>query len=499
MLLCVRIRLLVAATAVLLLWSPLGPSIYADTAVTSNTGQAKANSAGANATQSAKGQGNAAKGQPKATASTTTNQKAGATVKSTKGNAGKSNVQNVTVEKTASTGQKAATQKGTADGGNVKPKGQTATNKKESPKNVAANSKAGGPSGVKAQPERKKPAPVMSVAETLNTFPDVIGDAGVDEEMHEVEEALYPDESSPAPETATVESSGISQDEVNANDGAAEPEPQFIEESKVVETKGMNKDDHDDFDFNIHFPESDEYKRREYIPPPAKPSSSYKDIPEVEKLSTGPVDSLDRIDMEDFGDSDYFYDEWNEKMEGFHPSAVLSFDIGPKGTETFYENVRSVGALLRGMYYTLSKAEELKVRLTIKSPSGEILFDKEGAEGIYAFDAKVTGIYTFEIYNSNWMTSTGVTFAAGNDEYSLLTSDHIRDTESRLEDLKNNVESVYAQFKYIWLHNHRQMRASRDAQTKLLLYSVLQLIVVGVCSMICVTYVKKIVSHKRIL
>ncbi|GFE53636.1 histone acetyltransferase TAF1 250 [Babesia ovis] len=238
------------------------------------------------------------------------------------------------------------------------------------------------------------------------------------------------------------------------------------------------------------------------VVPPVKRSEDpiIEDLPDIDNpLSAGPEDSLDRFDdFGDFGD-DSFYDEWSEKMADFHPSAVLSFDIAPKGSDSFFENVRNTGTLLRGMYYTLSKTEELNIHLVIKSPSGEVVYEKETPEGIYAFEAKVPGVYTLEFSNPNWMTPTGVTLAAGSDEHSVLKSEHIRNTESRLKDLKGHVDSVYAQFKYIWLHNHRQMRASRDAQTKLLLYSVIQLLVVGVCSLICVSYVKRIVSHKRIL
>ncbi|GBE59805.1 histone acetyltransferase TAF1 250 [Babesia ovata] len=216
---------------------------------------------------------------------------------------------------------------------------------------------------------------------------------------------------------------------------------------------------------------------------------------------TGPEDSLDRedydMDDDDFGDS--FYEEWHEKMENFHPSSMLSMDVAPKSSEIFYENVRNSGTLLRGMFYTLSKIEELKVRLTIKSPSGDIMYTKEAPDGIYSFEAKVTGVYEFEFHNPHWLTSVGLTISAGSDEHSVLESKHIKNTQSRLEQLKNNVDSIYAQFKYLWLHNHRQMRASRDTQFRLLLYSLVQFMVVGVCSAICVTYVKKIVSHKRLL
>ncbi|CDR95938.1 hypothetical protein, conserved [Babesia bigemina] len=239
------------------------------------------------------------------------------------------------------------------------------------------------------------------------------------------------------------------------------------------------------------------------LPPPhfEEPIAHDEPFDEVPRSS----DSLDRSDYEmdddddddDFADS--FYEEWHEKMENFHPSAMLSMDIAPKAIEIFYENVRNTGTLLRGMFYTLSKMEELKVRVTIKSPSGDVMYTKEAPDGIYSFEAKVTGVYEFEFHNPHWLTAVGVTISAGSDEHSVLESKHIKNTQSRLDQLKNNVDSIYAQFKYLWLHNHRQMRASRDTQFRLLLYSLVQFMVVTVCSAICVTYVKKIVSHKRLL
>lgn len=212
----------------------------------------------------------------------------------------------------------------------------------------------------------------------------------------------------------------------------------------------------------------------------------------------GPDDVLDRNDTYD-DEIDPFYEEWNRKMQGFHPSSLLSLDIAPKSSELFYENIKNPGTLVRGMYYTLSKEEELLVKLVIKSPSGETVYSKESSDGIFSFEAKHSGVYEFEFYNSNWVTPAGVTIAAGSEEHSVLQSRHIKNTQSRLEDLKTNVDSIYAQFKYLWLHNHRQMRISRDAQRNLLIYSVVQLFIVGLCSFICITYVKKIVSHKRIL
>lgn len=83
----------------------------------------------------------------------------------------------------------------------------------------------------------------------------------------------------------------------------------------------------------------------------------------------GPDDVLDRNDTYD-DEIDPFYEEWNRKMQGFHPSSLLSLDIAPKSSELFYENIKNPGTLVRGMYYTLSKEEELLVKLVIKSPSG---------------------------------------------------------------------------------------------------------------------------------
>ncbi|KAK1442166.1 hypothetical protein BgAZ_401960 [Babesia gibsoni] len=212
----------------------------------------------------------------------------------------------------------------------------------------------------------------------------------------------------------------------------------------------------------------------------------------------GPDDTLDRDESED-DETDPFYEEWNEKMQGFHPNSMLSFDIAPKSSEIFYENIKNSGTLMRGMYYTLSKEEDLLIRLSIKSPAGEMLYVKESSDGIFSFEAKQPGVYEFEFYNSHWVTPVGLTIAVGSEEYSVLKSRHIRNTQSRLSDLKTNVDSIYAQFKYLWLHNHRQMRISRDTQHHLLVYSAIQLAVVGLCSFICISYVKKIVSHKRIL
>lgn len=218
----------------------------------------------------------------------------------------------------------------------------------------------------------------------------------------------------------------------------------------------------------------------------------------VAAIPIGPDDALERDESDD-EEVDAFYEEWNRKMQGFHPNSMLSFDIAPKSSEMFYENIKNTGTLMRGMYYTLSKEEDLAIRVTIKSPTGEVVYSKEYADGIFSFEAKNPGVYEFEFYNPHWVTPVGVTLAVGSEEHSVLKSKHIKNTQSRLSELKTNVDSIYAQFKYLWLHNHRQMRISRDAQRQLLIYSVVQLGIVGLCSLTCVTYVKKIVSHKRIL
>ncbi|GIX66286.1 transmembrane emp24 domain-containing protein, putative [Babesia caballi] len=205
--------------------------------------------------------------------------------------------------------------------------------------------------------------------------------------------------------------------------------------------------------------------------------------------AAGPEDSLQRPateDEEDDGFMDSFFDEWTEKMEGFHPSAVLSLDIAPKASEFFYEHVRKAGTLLRGMFYTLSRDEDINVRLVIRTPSGDSVYQREAGDGIYAFEAKVPGVYQFEFSNSHWMTPVGLTVQAGSDEHSVLRSAHVQGTKSRLGELKSHVDSVYAQYKFLWLRNLRSIRAAHEAQLNLLLYALVQFIVVALCSVLCV-------------
>ncbi|KAK2197304.1 bifunctional GOLD domain/Transmembrane emp24 domain-containing protein [Babesia duncani] len=213
----------------------------------------------------------------------------------------------------------------------------------------------------------------------------------------------------------------------------------------------------------------------------------------------GPMDSLDLHELEDEDDNDPFFLEWHEKMQMFHPKNILSFDIGPKTSEVFYETVKKEQVKIRGMFFTLSKDEEMNIVLMIKSPSGEILYKKDAADGIFSIDVKHPGEYEFHISNGNWLTPVGVTLAVGLDTHSVLQSKHLQNTNQRLQKLKDNVDSVYAQFKHIWIHNNRQMQVSRQAQRNLLIYALVQFLVITTCSLMCIVYVKRLVSNKRML
>ncbi|AFZ80265.1 uncharacterized protein BEWA_031180 [Theileria equi strain WA] len=213
----------------------------------------------------------------------------------------------------------------------------------------------------------------------------------------------------------------------------------------------------------------------------------------------GPEDALEREEMMEDEEEIPFYSEWHEKMGGFHPKSLLSMNVPPKSTELFYENVKKAPTTIRGTFYTLSKEEYLTVEFSVKSPSGQVLYTTVGSEGIFSVEATMPGIYELALSNTNWVTSVAVTLAVGTDDHSVLQSKHIANTSNRIKSLEENIDSIYSQFRYLWLHNHRQMNATKLAEKHLLMYAIGQFVIIFVCSITSVWYVKRIVSNKRIL
>ncbi|KEG01366.1 hypothetical protein YYE_03956 [Plasmodium vinckei vinckei] len=190
---------------------------------------------------------------------------------------------------------------------------------------------------------------------------------------------------------------------------------------------------------------------------------------------------------------------WNENMKYFEPSTMLTFEIPGNSEEYLLEDIQELNTYFRGLFYLNNELDDSKVLFIISDPDGEIVYKREATDGIFYFHTTKLGVYTITIKNTKWVEKKMVTVAIGLGERPSLSSDHLKDFSSYIEQITLEAKILKNEIKYLSSKHIAHIEKMEQITNKAFLYCFLKLFVLIVLSFFTIYYVKNLVSNKRVL
>lgn len=193
-------------------------------------------------------------------------------------------------------------------------------------------------------------------------------------------------------------------------------------------------------------------------------------------------------------------EEWDRHMEGFLPELLLTFPLGPRTDEYFYEDVTTPPVLMRGSFFASSKEETSSVDFQVTNPHGDVIYERYGeAEGLFHFLAIKKGTYTFIISNHKWMQHKMVTFAVGKGNETTLQAEHLDTVESHVGVIEKNLQDIQTESTYLWIRQKSHMKTVESIHRRVFWFCVVEFLILVGLSYFQVHYIKSLLSSKHSL
>eukprot|EP01054_Gregarina_sp_Poly1_P004094 Gregarina_sp_Poly_1__4093@NODE_2245_length_2417_cov_121_274468_g1441_i0_p1_GENE_NODE_2245_length_2417_cov_121_274468_g1441_i0NODE_2245_length_2417_cov_121_274468_g1441_i0_p1_ORF_typecomplete_len362_score55_71EMP24_GP25L/PF01105_24/1_6e07_NODE_2245_length_2417_cov_121_274468_g1441_i01401225 len=94
--------------------------------------------------------------------------------------------------------------------------------------------------------------------------------------------------------------------------------------------------------------------------------------------------------------------QWEAMMADFVPDMIVTFKLSGGSTEHFHQEVGPEATLIRGGFFESMTENGAAVSFTVISPSGKVAYTSKAGEGIFKFETKEPGQYTFAVHNAGW-------------------------------------------------------------------------------------------------
>ena len=205
--------------------------------------------------------------------------------------------------------------------------------------------------------------------------------------------------------------------------------------------------------------------------------------------------------LEDKEENEKLNREWEEKMSDFTPSDMITFEIGPRGTEELFEVIDFLPSLVRGAFF-VSSQESKDLTVVINAPDESELYRADRKkEGIFYFDASQRGMHHFRFTNHKFVEKLQVTVAVhtGNCTDEPLDKSHITPVEAGILELVKGVKDFQMEQQFAQLRQESHYKTVYSANRNLFWFSLLECVgVLGVSSW-QVYYIKKILDHRRLI
>ena len=193
--------------------------------------------------------------------------------------------------------------------------------------------------------------------------------------------------------------------------------------------------------------------------------------------------------------------EWEDQMKDFTPSDLVTFELGPRNQEDFWEVIETVPSRVRGAFF-VSSQETRDIDLTILGPDGAVAYrSTRRKEGIFYFDATERGQYMFMFANNKFVEKVQITFAMHTGESSTapLDKEHITPVEGGLLEVVKGIKDFQMEQQFAQLRQESHYKTVQNANRNLFWFSILECLGIIAVSTWQVYYIKKIMDHRRMI
>ncbi|KAL8272000.1 hypothetical protein Esti_004124 [Eimeria stiedai] len=188
-------------------------------------------------------------------------------------------------------------------------------------------------------------------------------------------------------------------------------------------------------------------------------------------------------------------EEWEKHMQNFIPEMLVTFSLGARSDEYFYEAVESDNVFLRGGFFVGGEEGDSAVDFSITDPDGDVIYKKSRSEGLFYFTAKKRGTYSFIL----WMASKTVTFAIGRGAETALLPKHLNNAQEMAEQLERQLKDIQAESSYLWIRQRSLNDAAQGFLQRLSWLSGIEFLMLIGTAAFHARYIVGLVSDKRIL
>lgn len=192
--------------------------------------------------------------------------------------------------------------------------------------------------------------------------------------------------------------------------------------------------------------------------------------------------------------------EWDEKMQGFVPEDMVTFEIPARSTEEFYEVIDIVPSILRGAWFLASENTK-DIDFKVQDPLKNIVFEKKGKkEVIFQIEAKRQGIYLFTFESRKMMGSQPITFTynSGNSSNTVLKSEHLTPVETNLLNIQKSIKDFQVDNQFAQLRQETHFKTVASANRNVFWFSLVESLGVVAVTAWQIYYIKKLLDNRRV-
>jgi p24 family protein beta-1 len=214
-----------------------------------------------------------------------------------------------------------------------------------------------------------------------------------------------------------------------------------------------------------------------------------------------PIVTQDGVLDEKQTSSQELMQEWDEKMKGFLPEDLTTFELPTRSEVEFYETVDFVPSTIRGAWF-LASDNSKDVEFRVLDPSHTVIFERKNRrETVFKIEATKPGEYVFRFNNHRVMQAHLITFTFhnGNSTNALLRSSHLSPIEHSLLSAETGLKSFEIESSFGQLRQETQFQVIASANTSVFWLSLAESLGIILVTLWQVYYIKRLLNNRRVL
>ncbi|OMJ93356.1 hypothetical protein SteCoe_3711 [Stentor coeruleus] len=193
--------------------------------------------------------------------------------------------------------------------------------------------------------------------------------------------------------------------------------------------------------------------------------------------------------------------EWYDKMKGFLPEDMITFEIAARGQEEFYEVIDVIPSTIKGAWF-LGSSNSKDMDFTIYDPMQNVVFERKSKkEAFFSIEANYQGAYIFAFKNNKVMSGHTITFTynSGNSTNTILKTEHLTPVENNLLEIQKNIKDFQVDNQFAQLRQETHFKTVASANTNVFWFSLIESVGVIAVTAWQIYYIKKLLDNRRVL